>query len=285
MSENGRNEVTFEDRLILDLLEPAAGNEDPDPSAGEAGSETARLRREYLEVLGLLPYGLEPRSPSPETKQRILDAIGASSTSEHPDKVTALPHPSFAGAGRPGRNWLLPLAASIALVMISVAGWLVLQVRGQQTRIAELSVQLDQARSATAALATSQGVLAEVRSRLALVTAPGAQFCALRPPEGSQAAGALGMVVMHPIKDEWFLRIEGLEPCAEGRKYVVWFSTEDGAEPGPMFTVESGEPVELTVSGRPQKINAIMITLEADPAPEAPSMEPLLFGDERMQLL
>ena len=304
MSDEVTNGSGLEEAVILELLEGEPKT--PDPNAPEPGSEAARLRREYREVLGLLPYGLEPGSPSPQSKARILESIELESietpagterdreaaaardavSGNRPDGG-ATPGPVAIRSTEPGgRRWLLPLAASVAFAMMAVTGWLVLQVRGQQTQIELLSAQLEEARSTATQQALAQGMLAEVRSRLELVTAPGAEYCALRPPEGSQAQGAVGMVVMHPVRDEWFLRIDGLKPCSKGRKYVLWFATENGAQPGPIFGVKSpGESIELTVSGRPPKIDAIMITLEADPMPEAPSMEPLLFGDERMQLL
>lgn len=284
MSDETRNEESLEEAVILGLLDPEGDGRGE--GTVEAAPEVSRMRREYLELLGLVPYALEPRSPSPELRSRILGAAGAGSgemTDAAPAEVVAI---AESPARPPSARWLLPMAASIALVLMAVTGWLVIQVSRQQARIVELSAQLDSARADEAELATSRGMLAEMRSRLELVTAPGAQYCALRPPKGSEAEGAIGMVVMHPVNEEWFLRIEGLKPCSQGRKYVLWFSTEDGTRPGPIFGVKKpGDSIELTVSGRPPKIDAIMITLESDPMPDEPSMEPLLFGDERMQVL
>ncbi|MFQ5525488.1 MAG: anti-sigma factor [Thermoanaerobaculia bacterium] len=283
MSDSDHHEPSSEDRLILDLL-ASGGEEALESGPDRDAQEIARERRAFLEVLGLLSYGIEPVAPSPAIRERILEAVGETTAAARAGDDSGITPSGSAVSG--SFNWLLPLAASVVFVMMVATGWLVLQVRGQQTQIAELSSQLDRARSTEAELATSRGMLSEMRSRLELVTAPGSEFCALRPPEGSSAAKAVGMVVMHPVKDEWFLRIEGLEPCSQGRKYVLWFATEDGTQPGPIFGVKQpGDSIELTVSGRPSKIDAIMITLEADPMPEAPSMEPLLFGDERMQLL
>jgi len=286
VSEHQRQENGREERLILDLLdgrgdEPAALAAPVAPAAPAADDEVeSGLLREYVEVLGLLPRALAEVRPRAEVKERILEAIGHGAAPLHrpTGSPAALPRADW-------RKWLLPLAASIAVATLAVTGWLVIQVQDQRVRIAELSEELGNTRSLTAELAMSQGMLAEVRSRLAMVTAQGSQFCALRPPAGSPASGARGVVVMQAARNEWFLRIEGLEPCPQGRKYSVWFATEDGAVAGPIFAVKAGEAIELTVSGRPDKINAIMITLESEPAPSAPSMEPLLFGDERMQLL
>ena len=283
MSEHQKDGNGREERLILDLLD-SRGDELATvaaPVAPAANDEVeSGLLREYVEVLGLLPRALAEVRPRAEVKERILEAIGSGAA------TVRRPSGSPATTPRAGwSKWLLPLAASIALATMAVTGWLVTQVQDQRVRIAELSEELGNTRSLTAELAMSQGMLAEVRSRLAMVTAQGAEFCALRPPAGSPATSARGVVVMQAAQDDWFLRIEGLEPCPRGRKYAVWFATDDGAVAGPIFAVKAGAAIELTVSGRPDKINAIMITLESDPAPSAPSMEPLLFGDERMRLL
>lgn len=285
MSHREKNGNDREERLVLDLLEARGG----DRILGQESE--SELGREYVEVLGLLPEALAEVPPRAEVKERILEAVGAGATDTdrfEGERVAAEgprlgPRPARSVTSWP--RWTLPVAASITLAMMAVTGWLVIQVQNQRVQIAELSIDLEDARAVTAGVATSRGMLAEVRSRLALVTAPGAEFCTLSPPEGSPATGARGVVVMHPVKKEWFLRIEGLGPCPRGRKYTVWFATEGGEVPGPIFAAKAGEAVELTVSGRPEKINAIMITLEDEPVPLAPSTAPILFGDERMQLL
>jgi hypothetical protein len=285
VSEREKSGNDPEERLVLDLLDAQTGHR-----ILSQESESV-LRRQYLEVLGLLPQALAEVPPRTEVKARILDAVRVGEIEARQvesEQVMDGPRPLVPQVARSTTGWptwTLPLAASIALAMMAVTGWLVIQVQSQRIQIAALSSDLEAARSVVGGMATSQGMLAEVRSRLALVTAPGAEFCTLSPPPGSSAKGARGVVVMNPVQDEWFLRIEGLGRCPQGRKYTVWFATEGGDVPGPIFAVESDEPVELTVSGRPEKIKAIMITLESEPVPQAPSTAPLLFGDQRMQLL
>lgn len=280
MSEHQRQENGRQERLILDLLD-ARGDELAALAAPAADAEAeSGLLREYVEVLGLLPRALAEVRPRAEIKERILAAIGRGAASVRRPGGGV---PVARQAGWPA--WFLPLAAGIAVATIVVTGWLVIQMQNQKLRIVELSNEVEKTRSLTVALAASQGTLAEVRARLAMVTAEGAEFCPLRPPAGSPATGARGVVVMHADQTAWYLRIEGLEPCPQGRKYTVWFATDDGAVAGPIFAVKVGEAIELMVTDRPEEINAIMITLESEPAPQAPSMEPLLFGNERTQLL
>jgi Anti-sigma-K factor rskA, C-terminal len=64
-----------DDRAVLTAMARllASGAGVPVPRAAAEADET--LIREYLEALGLLPYGLEPESPSPAIKERILARI------------------------------------------------------------------------------------------------------------------------------------------------------------------------------------------------------------------
>lgn len=270
-------DFTPEEILCLDLLDSNEAEPGGAMAAGDAGD--ASLRREYLEILGLLPGELAEATPRAEVKGRILHAIG------HGARPVRTEEARRHSATRAQSRWL-PVAASVGFAVLAFSlGALFVQVQNQRVRIAELSNELVNAQALTAALAASQSRLAETRAHLAMATSQGAEFCPLNPPEGSPAQAARGVVVMQAGRDEWFLRIEGLAPCPRDRKYALWFATERGAVAGPTFAVKAGETVELTIMDQPEKVEAIMITLESEPAPLEPSMEPLLFGDERMQLL
>lgn len=265
MSERKVKTPRREERVLLDLLDRELGEEIPETDAGPL--------REYLEVLGLLPGALEEITPREETKRRLLETVIGGA------QAAARPGP------RSRTAWFPRLAAAFAALMIVVTTWVGVRLERQEMRIAELSTQLEAARGAAIELASARALLAQARSRLDMVTARGSEFCALSPPDGSSAAGARGVVVMGEGERDWFLRIEGLLPCPQGRKHTLWFATEAGPVRGPAFVVEAGEAVELTLGKRPDGIKAILITLESEPAPAAPSMEPLLFGNERLKLL
>ena len=72
----------------------ASGRDVPVPASATDADED--LVREYLEVLGLLPYGLEPEAPRPETKARILTQIGEyQAAHEAAPSPAVLPERSF----------------------------------------------------------------------------------------------------------------------------------------------------------------------------------------------
>lgn len=267
------NKERQEDELIVRLLD----------WLGDSGSEDLPIEddlgREYVELLGLLPYGLEEVSASAGLEARILDEIGAPQARVVPYEISAPAAPS-------SRSWLAPIAATIMIGMAAVTGWLVVQVQSQQTTIAQLSAELENARTETREAGSSRGMLTELKERLALVTTPGAEFCALRSPDNGPLPAARGTVVMHPTTDDWFLRAEGLEPCAQGRRYMIWFVTADGEVPGAVFSVKAhGSPVEVIGSGKPAGVDGIRITLEDHEAPAEPLGETYLYGDESMQVL
>ncbi len=93
MTESTMTEdLNRDDRAVLTALARvmASGTGTPVPRAASDAGES--LVREYLETLGLLPYGLEPEAPGPAVKERILAQIGDQPTAESPhrsfDEVT-----------------------------------------------------------------------------------------------------------------------------------------------------------------------------------------------------
>ncbi|HSN85718.1 MAG TPA: hypothetical protein VL025_03120, partial [Thermoanaerobaculia bacterium] len=73
MSEDNR-----EDQTILGAIGDLERGADPAAVGTSRGDETEEtLARLYTEVLGLIPSELEPVTPSPGARERLLTAIGA----------------------------------------------------------------------------------------------------------------------------------------------------------------------------------------------------------------
>jgi hypothetical protein len=284
--KNDRGE--WEDVQLLRLLEEMAEGQtglEPNSLADQQDEESAALRQEYLEALALLPYELEPIAPPLELRERLIQQVAADPDRDPVGRRNeASPGPWRSGGWN---RWALPLAATLAFLLVGATAWQVVRVGQQQDTIARLSQELESMRFEAAELARARGELVQVRSRLALVTSPASEFCALRPPEGSPAVNARGTLVMQMQKGDWFLRVEGLEPCSKGSQYQLWFLTEGSPVLGASFDVEAaGTPVELMASGGvPPGTNAVMITLAEDEDSGTPTKVPLLFGDERMRIL
>lgn len=275
----------WEDQEVLTLLDELARPTRDDPQALVEGADRSctALRRSCLEALGHLPLELDEEVPSAELKDRILNEI-LSNTDE--SGLRSEPEDRGPAAGATGGpTWVLPLAAALAIALVGVTGWQVWRVNQQTETIAHLSRQLEQARSEAEELVAARELLAETRTRLEMVTASAAEFCALKATQGSPNPEARGTLVMLEGRSDWFLKVEGLEPCKAGRQYKLWFVTDDRFVLGASFAVEADhESIEIRASGAPTGIRAVMITLE-QPEVAAPSTPAVLYGDERMRIL
>ncbi len=281
-SHHPPDQPTPEDRLVLDLveeLEPRTG------AAAEGSGE--RLRREYLETLGMLAYAAEPAVPSAGLKRRILASISPPAPSATGGE---LPTASFRppGAAAPARTpaWALALAAALALALVGFSGWQFVQLVGQGKEIARLTADLEALAGERADLAQMRARLAESRARVAMLASPGAEYCLLKPAVGDEAAAdAWGVFVVASDRGRWFLRVAGLAPCAQGRTYRLWLVTDEAVVHAATF---DGHPdaasIELTDDEVPRDIRAVAITLESG-EPAGPTGPRVLYADRAMRLL
>ena len=246
----------------------------------------AEVRREYLELLGLVGTAVEPIEPHSALKERLLAEVTGSAVTAHAAEVAMRPVPT-APVGAPSRRWALPLAASLALALAGFSGYQAAQLAGQRATIDQLSHRLREVEARAPTVATVQGQLAEMQDRLAMVTGRGVEICALRPMavEASQA-NSRGVLYVAKDHQRWYLTIEGLTPCKQGRSYQLWFMPE-GGEPvsAGTFDVGEGVRVELSSDTMPTATRAVTVTLE----PAGGSLEPtgpaVLHGDEVMAIL
>ena len=83
-------DTTSEDRTILAAIEALERGIDASAGAPRGDEAAETLARLYTEVLGLLPYGLEPAEPSPEIRQRLMTSIhGAYGVASSPSRDCA----------------------------------------------------------------------------------------------------------------------------------------------------------------------------------------------------
>lgn len=212
-----------EDPTILaavDSLEPGRSPLEPLPPGSR--DETAEtLARLYNEVLGLIPFELDPAAPRPEVKQRLMTAIAGEETQEVAELRAApvappapIPPPAAAPApappapAQPSREmrttepqevrvpsrrpmvavasrrtsrWPLALAASLALVFAGLSGWLYLEQARQREEIVQLRRGLQRTGQASAEVRRMRDELAEMRDTLTLVTSPAVLVSPMRP--------------------------------------------------------------------------------------------------------
>ena len=295
-------EVSSEDRTILAALESLERGPGEPVVPDEPGETAEMLARLYTEVLGLLPAGLEPVAPRPEARARLLAAVSGEpapvpvpvpveqETQEiGPQPAPAprpepVPRPVAASPGTrppgvammaapPRRSWPLALAASLALVLGGLSGWLVQQRAAQEVTIETLRSELEgERRKAEQALAQADQAsqrMERMRTNFALVTAPAVTVSPLHPT--SEPSRARGMLFVAPDHQHWYMAVHDLPPAAPGRDYQLWWVADGGTFSGGTFDTRPGEKMELSSETMPANTRDVMITLEAEGGAQAPT--------------
>jgi hypothetical protein len=210
-----------DDTAILAALEALDAVESPGAGSPRADETAETLTRLYTEVLGLVPFALDPVAPRPEVKAQLMEVVtGRRATGEHPavapsavappavlPEITPVPEPapplrssqevraarpvptptpaaSARGPVRPSR-WPLAMAATLALLFLGSTIFLYLGLVQQGETISRLSqeVQAEKARASLVAeeLARARTQLDDVRDKFSLVTSRAVEISPMRP--------------------------------------------------------------------------------------------------------
>lgn len=271
-----------EDRIVERLLDRL--NEGVVPSNAAREQAAAAMLHEYTELFGLIPYELESMEPPAGARERLMRAVRGG------QEVRTDPIPVAKVVRVPASRWLktaLPLAAALAMVLAGVVGWQTFEM-GEQTRtIDDLSQRLSQNNIDRTQLAQYERDLARMHERLALVTSKGVEVCTLYPKAATaERTGARGALFVASDHQHWYLRIDDLEPCPQGRSYQLWFVMSDGtAVDGGVLEVEHGVELEVTSDTMPAGTVGVNVTLEPAGGSQVPSGPSILYGDEVMRIL
>lgn len=294
--------LTSEELAILAAVEALETGTGTPGGATRPDEEAETLARLYNEVLGLIPYELEPVAPSPAAKVRLMAAVAGDETQPAPEPPRAVapaavppapvapPRPPAPPAGevrvqqppRPAMvarrrsRWPLTLAASLAVLGLALSALLLWNWQQDRETIARLNRELTEERSraagAFAQVRKMQSDTLDMRQKMALVTSPTVAVSALRPmgapPLQPQARGLLFVAEDH---QHWYLSLKGLQPPEAGKVYKLWFVADQGMVGVSAFPARSGVPIELSSQEMPTGTKAAMITLESDPLAPAPT--------------
>ena len=282
MNNRDDNSEWTEDRLIESLLDSL--NQSVMPGSTADGAESGAMLREYTELLGLFPYEIAPVAPSDRVKSQLLTAMRR----EQP--VDRAADDSAAVAARSTSRWprwALPIAATVAITLLGFSGLQFVRLEEQRGTIDRLAGQLSETNIQGAQLAQYQEDLARMQEQLKLVTSKGVEVCTLRPQiEAAVETDARGTLFVASDRQRWYLRIDDLEPCPQGRSYQLWFVTADGtAVDGGVLDIEHGVHLEITSDRMPDGTVAVNITLEPAGGSSEPSGPSILYGDDVMRIL
>lgn len=294
-------ETHSEDLTILaaiEALDRGIGSPGGTPPPDEL-SETDTLARLYTEVMGLIPYQLEPVEPSPEVRTRLMALVHGDETQPAADAGRATPPlavplrssqevraprpaspvpPAHQGAAsrRSSRQWPLALAAVLSFLLLGLSAWLYLQLGQQRQTIASLEQELATERARVAEVTEEarkiHATALDMREKFSLVTSPAVEVSPMRPvgepPPQPYARGILFVASDH---QHWYLSLDGLQPATNGKAYKLWFVADQGAVPAGSFTAQPGAPIELSSKHMPAGTKGVLVTLEDDPQAPKPT--------------
>jgi hypothetical protein len=171
------------------------------------------------------------------------------------------------------RSWPLALAASLALVLGGLSGWLLQQRAAQDVTIETLQAELEGERRKTQqALAEATQVsqrMERMRTNFALVTAPAMTVSPLHPV--GEPSRARGMLFVAPDHQHWYMAVHDLPPAPAGSDYQLWWKADGGTFSGGTFDTRPGEKMELSSETMPENTRDVLITLEAEGGAQAPT--------------
>lgn len=313
-------DLSPEDRTILAALdEPETGAGGPAPS-GEGTEADETLARLYTEVLGLVPYGLEPAAPRPEAKARLLsvvrgdETLPGDETQEMDPRPAPVPPPvplpsaparpapvsvptarremtsrevpaarGMAMSARRRSVWPAALAATLILALGALSGWLFLRQARLEETIARLETELATERRETEqAVAGMRAAMERMRVNFALVTAPAVKVSPLRPVD--PRSPARGTLFVAADNQHWYLAVHDLPPAPPGRDYQLWWEAAEGTFSGGVFDPGAGEKVELYSETMPAGTLDVIITLEPDRGVAKPTGPEVLRAADIYQL-
>ena len=285
MSQDQKATVTPEDRLAVDLLDRL--NQSVVPVSDTPEDAGAVALRSSLEVIGLLPYELDPMAPSPSAKERLMASLSGEGTSRHAVEEGQFAAPAAPTGVGDWTRWALPLAAGLVLALLGLSGWQRLHMERQRGEIAQLSGHLREVNLESGELARYRQELAEAQAKLSVLAASGVEVCSLHPMEDRLAAAPPTVTLfVAPDHQHWYLRVDGLEPSPKDRAYQLWFITDEGSQVSAgTFDSRLGSRTELTSATMPGGTVAVSVTVEPLGGSPEPSGPPLLYGDEVMRIL
>jgi hypothetical protein len=294
----------MEDLTILAALEALEGSLDAPGGPARSDETSEMLARLYTEVLGLVPYELDPVVPAPEVKARLMSTIASQISGDEtrpapavaePARAAALPAPAPlrasqemraprmapVAASRPvrARRWPLALAAMFALAMLGLSLWLYSQVGSQNATIAALRSELSRERS------RSEGAIAKVRQletdsldlnqKFSLVTSQAVLVSPMRPVgrpgQPALQPDARGILFVASDHQHWYMTLRNLQPVPASQRYKLWFVADAGTVDAGSFSAQPGAPIELSSEHMPAGTKGVLVTLENDPRVTAPS--------------
>jgi len=281
------------------------------------------LVREYTELLGLLPWALDPAEPRPELRQDLLARLAAARPAlgeRRFDEMTlvqrtagdelpavadirqmtavdrtlvfssqrrvadeSLPEPARAEPSRTRGGWVPFTLAAMLGLCLLGLGYLAGKLAEQAASLDRLHAELQSTVRSENSLRTERDELVQARSNLEMITTVARYTYPLHPTSNSQAK-VNGAVWVCGRHQQWYLNLHGLDPAPAGQEYQLWFLTDKGPVPGGTVEVGSDAAAELEAPSMPLNTEGFVVTLETVGFHPAPEGKPILLADKSVSL-
>lgn len=268
------------DRALWDALESL----DELGQTGQPEGALDREAREYVELLGLLPYALEEAPVRSSLKNEILQAIAAEPSATTEDAsipilgaVTNFPEPHMVPSQSRANPWSWALAAMLGLCVVGLA-FLAGHMQAQRATIDQLL--------AHGTANPSGRAIGPMHDRFEVIRTIAPQVYPLQPSvDQPSPVNARGMIYVCPKHQRWYLSLKGLPSPPEGQEYRFWFMTATGAVRGGLLKVGSDSSVVLEATSMPTGTVGFSVTLERNGSPLSMSEERIVLrADEAISL-
>lgn len=274
--DRDREDRDREDEVILRILEGERPAEEGDGGADDEGTET--LQRLYTEVLGLLPYELEPMAPSQAVKERLMRAIAAdeAAAGSTASNVAKFPQRSAAASMAPRRSprarvWAA-VAAAVVLLVVAAGGFWTGQNFADTGSIADLRQELERAE-------VGRRDVVEALREASPAMPRRVEVCPLLPTGERPQRLAFGNLVLLPEHGRWHVRIHQLEPARGAETYILWFLLDGEPVKKIVLGPALGHGLEAGEFGLPVTMNAAALTLEPTSDSPRPTGRRVLYGE------
>jgi len=194
-------------------------------------SQCAECQRElenWQATAATLSLGAEPMEPSPEVRDRIMNAIREESQSaaESQAKSNVIKFKPSNSVSQRSYGSVWAIAAAVLLIAAVTLFLFWQESRANNQKIAELSIQLK----------NLQSELDQSNKIVQLMMKPGARMDELA---GTNQAPGASAKLAYDKTGHAMLMANGLPPAPTGKEYQLWFIVGNQKMPGKSFSVDS----------------------------------------------
>jgi anti-sigma-K factor RskA len=245
----------YQDIATLDAIGAASEEEQRTLSAHlDECAECRRVREEYMETAAALARQLDPATPPPDVRERILAAIGPDDHDEVERRFLMSP-------------WWL---ATAAILFLALWGWREIGIRVARERIQSHRAEIEQLSQANAFLALQKERLA---TSVAALASPDTRMIQLAGQQISPNASA--RVFLRPGERRAIVFFHNLPRNPGDKSYQLWIIPANQPKPqsAGVFDVTEGGDASITIENLPveTEIKGLAVTLEPRGGVEQPT--------------